>query len=59
MNGHRTSKVGCQPIFNHKGVCIDHNFFYKVLEKLPGNGYGIFGLPDAKMRTQRKSKEDL
>ena len=59
MNGHRTSKVGCQHILNHKEICEDHNFIYQVLEKLPGNGYDIYGIPDTEMRTLRLSKEDI
>ena len=58
MNGHRTSKVGCQHILDHKDVCIDHSYSYQVLEKLPGNGYDIYGHPDVQMRELRKSKED-
>ena len=58
MNGHRTSKVGCQHILDHKDIFIDHSYSYQVLEKLPGNGYDIYGHPDVKMRELRKSKED-
>ena len=58
MNGHRTSKVGCQHILDHKDGSIDHSYSYQVLEKLPCNGYDIYGDPDVKMRELRKSKED-
>ena len=59
LNGHRTSKVGCQHIINHKSICASHSYTYQVLEKLPGNGYDIYGCPDSEMRTLRKSKEDI
>ena len=58
MNGHRSSKAGCQHILDHKDVCSDHNYSYQILEKLPGSGYDIYGHPDVEMRALRKSKEE-
>ena len=50
MNGHRTSKSGCEHIINHsKYSCEDHNFTYQILEKLPGSGYDQNGNLDDEM----------
>ena len=60
MNGHRTSKEGCEHIINHsKHSCEGHNFTCQILEKLPGSGYDINGEVDENMTERRLERENF
>ena len=60
INGHRTSKEGCEhEIYHRDEVCGGYNFKFQILEKLPGNGYLPSGEVDPEMLTVRKAHEDI
>ena len=60
INGHRTSKEGCEhEIYHRDEVCGGYNFKFQILEKLPGNGYLSTGEVDPEMLTVRKAHEDI
>ena len=58
-NIHRTAKDGCKHEVRHcNEVCDGHHFEYRILEKLPGNGYNSSGEMDLEMLAIRKARED-
>ena len=58
-NIHRTAKDGCKHEVRHSNeVCDGHHFEYRILEKLPGDGYDSNGEMDLKMLAVRKARED-
>ena len=58
-NIHRTAKDGCKHEVRHSNeVCDGHHFEYRILEKLPGNGYLSNGEIDLEMLAVRKARED-
>ena len=58
-NIHRTAKDGCKHEVRHcNEVCDGHHFEYRILEKLPGNGYDSHGEMDLEMLAIRKARED-
>ena len=59
MNTHRTSKVGCEHVINHKKTCSNCEFSYQILEKLPGTGYDEGGKLDPEATKSRLTREDF
>ena len=58
-NIHRTAKDGCKHLFRQSDeVCDGHHFEYRILEKLPGNGYNCHGEIDLEILAIRKARED-
>ena len=59
MNGHRTSKVGCEHVISHyTNVCSSNSFSIQIIEKLPGTGYDQFGFLCKQQTGRRRDAED-
>jgi hypothetical protein len=59
MNGHRTSKVGCEHVISHyTKVCSSNSFSIQIIEKLPGTGYDQFNVLCEQQTRKRRDAED-
>ena len=59
MNGHRTSKAGCEHVIKHKKACEGCIFSYQIIENLQGTGYDEIGSIDPDASKNRHTREDF
>ena len=59
MNGHRTSKSGCEHVIRHKESCEGCSFSYQIIEHFQGTGYDESGSIDSDTSRTRHIREDF